>query len=117
MTIVWLITGLVVLAAGAELLVRGASSMARMLGVTPLVIGLTVVAMGTSTPEMVVSVIAAIEGRPNIAVGNVVGSSVFNILFVLGMSVVVAPAGVMVASSALSFDIPVMVAVSLACLP
>ena len=75
MTIVWLVAGLVALVAGAELLVRGASSLARAFGIPPLLIGLTVVAMGTSTPELVVSVVAALEGRPSIAVGNVVGSN------------------------------------------
>jgi cation:H+ antiporter len=111
MTIVWFITGLVVLAAGAELLVRGASSMARMVGVTPLVIGLTVVAMGTSTPEMVVSVIAAIEGRPSIAVGNVVGSNVFNVLFILGVCALTRP--LVVALDVVRRDVPVMIGVSL----
>jgi cation:H+ antiporter len=111
MTIVWFITGLVLLAVGAELLVRGASSMARMLGVTPLVIGLTVVAMGTSTPEMVVSVIAALEGRPSIAVGNAVGSNVFNVLFILGVCALARP--LVVALDVVRRDVPVMIAVSL----
>jgi cation:H+ antiporter len=111
MTIAWFIAGLVVLAAGAELLVRGASSMARMLGVTPLVIGLTVVAMGTSTPEMVVSVIAALEGRPSIAVGNAVGSNVFNVLFTLGVCALTRP--LVVALDVVRRDVPVMIGVSL----
>ena len=81
--------GLVLLAGGGELLVRGAGSLARGLGVTPAVIGLTVVAMGTSIPELVVSTIAAVGGQPDIAIGNVVGSNIMNIAFVLGFSALV----------------------------
>lgn len=117
MSVVWFAIGLGALVGGAELLVRGASSLARSFGVSPLVIGLTVVAMGTSMPELVVSVIAAFEGRASIAVGNVVGSNLFNLLGVLGVSAAVAPQGVPVADSAMAFDVPVMVAAAVACLP
>ena len=111
MTIVWLGAGLVALVAGAELLVRGASSLARAFGIPPLLIGLTVVAMGTSTPELVVSVVAALEGRPSIAVGNVVGSNIFNVLFILGLCTLIRP--LMVASDMVRRDVPVMIGVSL----
>jgi len=110
-TIVWLGAGLVALVAGAELLVRGASSLARAFGIPPLLIGLTVVAMGTSTPELVVSVVAALEGRPSIAVGNVVGSNIFNVLFILGLCTLIRP--LVVASDLVRRDVPVMIGVSL----
>ncbi|MBY0423727.1 MAG: calcium/sodium antiporter, partial [Parvularculaceae bacterium] len=83
--------GLVVLAIGAELLVRGASKLARRFGVSELLIGLTIVGFGTSTPELVSSIQAALAGSPGIAVGNVVGSNIFNILLILGISAVLAP--------------------------
>lgn len=80
------VAGLALLAGGGELLVRGATAIAAMAGLTPAVIGLTVVALGTSLPELVVSVIAALGGQPDLAVGNVVGSNIFNITFILGIS-------------------------------
>jgi cation:H+ antiporter len=83
--------GLVALIAGASLLVRGASKLALSFGVSPLVVGLTVVAFGTSSPEIAVSVGAALEGKTDIAVGNVVGSNIFNLLFILGLSALIAP--------------------------
>jgi cation:H+ antiporter len=86
-----IVGGLLLLFFGGEALVRGAVGLARRLGVTPLVIGLTVVAAGTSAPEMVVSLIASIEGEPGIAVGNVVGSNIANLLLVLGAAALVAP--------------------------
>lgn len=78
--------GLLLLAGGGELLVRGAVSLAELAGLTPAVIGLTVVALGTSLPELVVSVVAGLRGQPDIAVGNVVGSNIFNISFTAGLS-------------------------------
>jgi cation:H+ antiporter len=86
--------GLVLLALGGELLVRGAVGLARSFQVTPAVIGLTVVAAGTSMPELVVSVIAAFQGSPDIAVANVVGSNIFNIGLVLGLTALVLPLAV-----------------------
>ncbi|MEQ8696674.1 MAG: calcium/sodium antiporter [Bauldia litoralis] len=83
--------GLLLLFFGGEALVRGSVGLARRLGVRPLVIGLTVVAAGTSAPEMVVSLIAGLEGQPGIAVGNVVGSNVANLLLVLGAAALVYP--------------------------
>lgn len=86
--------GLVLLVAGGELLVRGAVATARSLGVSPLMIGLTLVGFGTSTPELVTSITAALEGSPGIAVGNVVGSNTANILFILGLSAIIYPMAV-----------------------
>jgi cation:H+ antiporter len=85
-----LLVGLLLLAAGGELLVRGATAVARQAGVTPAVIGLTIVAIGTSLPELVVSFLAAKAGQQDIAVGNIVGSNIFNILGVLGITALIA---------------------------
>ena len=111
------VLGLVLLVAGAELLVRGAARLAARFGISPLVIGLTVVAFGTSAPEMAVSVQASLAGQADIAVGNIVGSNIFNILAIAGIAAVVTPSGLEVAPALLRFDIPVMIAVALACLP
>jgi cation:H+ antiporter len=112
------VVGLVALMLGAQALVTGATSIARGLGVPELVIGLTVVAVGTSLPELATSVVAALRGQRDIAVGNVVGSNIFNILGVLGLSGLLAPGGsIAVPEAALTFDIPVMLAVAVACLP
>ena len=109
--------GLALLVLGSRWLVSGAIEIATALGVSELVIGLTIVAAGTSLPEVATSVLASIRGERDIAVGNVVGSNIFNILAVLGLSSLVAPHGVEVARSALAFDIPVMIAAAVACLP
>ncbi|MBP9035163.1 MAG: calcium/sodium antiporter [Pseudomonadales bacterium] len=110
-------TGLVLLVAGSRWLLHGATGVARGFGVSELLIGLTIVAAGTSLPELATSVLAALRGERDIAVGNVVGSSIFNLLAVLGFSAALSPAGIHVADAALVFDIPVMTAVALACLP
>ena len=86
--------GIGILAAGGEALVRGAVSLARLARVTPAVIGLTIVAMGTSLPELVVSLVATIQNRPDVAVGNVVGSNIFNIGVVIGVAAAIAPLAV-----------------------
>lgn len=109
--------GLGMLVLGSNLLVDAAVTVAERLGVSELVIGLTLVAVGTSVPELATSIMAAIKGERDIAVGNVVGSNIFNILTVLGLSSLVAPNGIPVARGALDFDIPFMVAVAVACLP
>ncbi len=114
---VGLVLGLVLLGFGANWLVDGAVQIARWLGVSELIIGLTIVAIGTSLPEIVTSITASLRGQRDIAVGNVVGSNIFNILCVLGISSLVAPSGIEVSDAALRFDIPIMLAVSLACLP
>ena len=89
--IVLCLIGFLLLYFGAEWLVKGSSSLARSLGVTPIVIGLTVVAFGTSAPELVVSLISSIKGKSMIAVGNVVGSNVFNLLAVVGAAGIAGP--------------------------
>ena len=109
--------GLVMLVLGSQWLVAGAISLAKGFGVSELVISLTIVAAGTSLPELATSVLAAYRGERDIAVGNVVGSNIFNLLCVLGLASVIAPAGIAVAPAALAFDIPVMTFVALACLP
>ena len=109
--------GVAMLVIGSRWLVDGAIAVAHSLGISELVISLTVVAAGTSLPELATSVLAAYRGQRDIAVGNVVGSNIFNILCVLGFTAVIAPQGVAVAPAALAFDIPVMTAVAVACLP
>jgi len=106
--LVWLLFGFVVLIAGAQMLVTGAESLARAFGISNLVIGLTVVAVGTSLPELAVSVVAALKGETGIAVGNVIGSNVFNLLAVVGVAGWINPASL--DSSILSFHYPVMIA-------
>ena len=112
-----ILIGLGLLVIGARWLVDGAVALAKALGVSELVIGLTIVAAGTSLPEVATSILAAIRGEPDIAVGNVVGSNIYNILAVLGLSAILTPDGITVAPAAVSFDIPVMIAVGVACLP
>jgi cation:H+ antiporter len=89
--ILLLLAGFVLLLAGAEFLVRGASHLARAFAIPPLVIGLTVVAFGTSAPELAMSLQAALDNRADIALGNVVGSNIFNVLFILGLSALITP--------------------------
>jgi cation:H+ antiporter len=107
-----LLLGLVLLIGGGEVLVRGAVGLAERLGVSPLLIGLTIVALGTSAPELAVSVQAALSGSGGIAIGNIVGSNIANILLILGLSALVFP--VAVASRALLRDGVVMAAVAAA---
>lgn len=109
--------GLGLLVLGSRWLVAGASELAQRLGIGELVIGLTIVAAGTSLPEAATSVVASLRGERDIAVGNVVGSNIFNVLAVIGLAGISAPGGVAVPAAALSFDMPVMVAVAVACLP
>jgi cation:H+ antiporter len=115
--LVYIVIGLACLILGARWLVDGAVSVAQALGVSDLLIGLTIIAAGTSMPEVATSIMASIRGQRDIAIGNVVGSNIFNLLCVLGATATIAPDGVPVAPAALRFDIPVMVAVALACLP
>ncbi|MBI4616939.1 MAG: calcium/sodium antiporter [Planctomycetes bacterium] len=109
--------GLAMLVLGSRWLVTGAVELARALGVSELAIGLTLVSAGTSLPEVATSIVAAVKGERDIAVGNVVGSNIFNILCVLGVASAVAPDGIAVSPTALHFDIPVALAVAVACLP
>jgi cation:H+ antiporter len=109
--------GLGLLVVGASWLVSAAVSTAEALGVSQLVIGLTVVAVGTSLPEVATSVLASLRGQRDIAVGNVIGSGIFNLLAVLGVGSLLAPDGIGVPPGALTFDLPVMTAVAVAALP
>lgn len=111
LTVVLFFLGLVLLVAGAEFLVRGASRIAATLGVSPLVIGLTVVAFGTSAPELAVSTSSSLAGNADVAIGNVIGSNIFNVLFILGLSALIAPLAV--ARQILRVDVPLMIGVSI----
>lgn len=106
-----LVSGLALLVVGGELLVRGSVTLAERVGMPPLLIGLTLVGFGTSSPELVTSVQAAIAGSPGIAVGNIVGSSIANLLFILGLSAAIAP--ITVRSSALKRDGVIVVGVAI----
>lgn len=110
-----IVAGLAALVVGARWLVAGAVMVAKSFGVSELIIGLTVVALGTSLPEMATSIIASFRDQRDIAVGNIVGSNIFNVLGILGITAVVHP--VPVPDAALAFDLPVMLAVCVACLP
>lgn len=115
--IAFVIGGLLLLVVGASALVEAATDIATSLGVSELVIGLTVVAVGTSLPEIATSVLAAARGQRDLAVGNAIGSNIFNILAVLGLSSLFSPSRIPFSDGAISIDIPVMIAVALACLP
>ncbi|MBW3625248.1 MAG: calcium/sodium antiporter [Armatimonadetes bacterium] len=115
--VAYIVAGLVLLVTGSQWLVSGAVALAKAFGISELVIGLTVVAIGTSLPEIAASIVASLRGERDIAVGNVVGSNLSNILLVLGLSAFIAPEGVRVSRAALTFDLPVMIAVAAACLP
>lgn len=110
MTALLILGGLALLVAGGDLLVRGAVGVAARFGVSPLVIGLTLVGFGTSTPELVTSVQASLAGSPGIALGNIVGSNIANILLILGLSALLTP--IAVTSNALKRDGATMVAVA-----
>ncbi len=109
--------GLVLLVVGSQALVKGATDIATDLGVSDLVIGLTVVAIGTSLPEVATSVLAALRGERELAVGNAIGSNLFNLLAVLGLTASVAPNSIPIAQSTIQVDLPVMIVVAVACLP
>ena len=110
-TILLFIAGLVILILGADLLVRGASRLAAAFGVSPLVIGLTIVAIGTASPEIAVSLQAAANSQGDLTLGNVLGSNIFNILFILGITSIVAP--IVIAEQLIRKDAPIMLGVSL----
>jgi cation:H+ antiporter len=110
--------GLVLLVVGSDWLVDASIAFARAFGISEIVIGLTIVALGTSMPEVATSIVAALKGERDIAVGNVIGSNTFNILGCLGVSALVSSGtGLALAPSLLAFDIWVMLAVAFACLP
>lgn len=111
LTLGMFVAGLLALIAGADLLVRGASKLALSFGLSPLVVGLTIVAFGTSAPEVAVSLGAVLEGQTDIALGNVVGSNIFNVLFILGLSAIITP--LVVNIQLIRQEVPIMVGASL----
>ena len=111
MNLLMFVGGLVLLVVGANALVRGASKLALSFGISPLVVGLTIVAFGTSAPEMAVSVGAVLDGRNDIAIGNVVGSNIFNVLFILGISALITP--LIVNVQLIRQEVPIMLGASL----
>lgn len=117
LNLAFVVVGLVLLITGSNWLVDSAVSFAELLGVSELIIGLTIISAGTSLPEVVTSVIAASRGARDIAVGSVVGSNLFNLMAVLGGASIIAPNGIPVSEAIIGFDLPVMIAVSLVCLP
>ena len=115
--IVSIVGGLALLVLGSRWLVDSAVTIARALQVNELLIGLTIVAIGTSLPELATSLVASWRGERDIAIGNVLGSNIFNILAVLGVAGIVSPSGIEVSEALIKFDIPVAIAVAVACLP
>lgn len=113
----FIIVGLGVIMLGADWLVEGAIAMAQSLGVSDTVIGLTIVAVGTSLPEVVASVVATLKGERDIAVGNVIGSNIYNILLILGLSGAILPGGLAVQESLMKFDIPFLLFSAVLCFP
>ncbi len=111
MNMLMFVGGLILLVIGASTLVRGASKLALSFGISPLVVGLTIVALGTSAPEVAVSVGAVLDGKTDLAIGNVVGSNIFNVLFILGISALIAPLVVNV--QLIRQEVPIMLGVSL----
>jgi cation:H+ antiporter len=111
MNLLVFIGGLVLLVIGADVLVRGASKLALSFGISLLVVGLTIVAFGTSAPEVAVSVGAVMDGKAEIAIGNVVGSNIFNVLFILGLSALIAP--LIVNIQLIREEVPIMFGASL----
>jgi cation:H+ antiporter len=109
--LLWILLGVVVLTAGAEILVRGASNIGLRCGLTPLVVGLTIVAFGTSAPELAVAIYAAIQGSGDLVAGNVVGSNIFNIAVILGVAAIIRNVGVHL--QVLRWDMPVMLLASI----
>ncbi|MEX0686277.1 MAG: calcium/sodium antiporter [Balneolales bacterium] len=112
-----IIGGIAFLVIGSGWLVEGAVAFAQFFGLSELIIGLTIVSIGTSLPELTTAVVAGFRNERNMAVGNIVGSCLFNLLGVLGLSSIFTPADIPVAASVIWFDIPVMIAASIACLP
>ncbi|MFT5497486.1 MAG: cation:H+ antiporter, partial [Kiritimatiellia bacterium] len=110
--LLYLASGMVLLIAGAEFLVRGAAAIALKLGISALVVGLTIVAFGTSSPELVVSAKAAWNGDSDIALGTVIGSNICNILLILGISCLIRP--IHIHRQVLKVDLPIMIVVSVA---
>jgi cation:H+ antiporter len=110
-SVLLVVAGLVVLLTGAEVLVRGGTELATWFGITPMLVGLTVVSLGTSVPELAVGIDAAVSGSPGLAVGNIVGTNLVNILFILGLSALLVP--VALQARTLRFDLPAMTAAAM----
>jgi cation:H+ antiporter len=115
LNVTFVVAGLAGLVVGSRWLVSGASDIAVGVGMSELLVGVTIVAVGTSLPELATSVVAAVRGERDIAVGNVMGSSLFNLLVVLGLTALVSPVGVPVGSEVTSFQLPALLFVSLLC--
>ena len=113
LSILFIVLGLGLLVGGGECLLRGAVGLATLARLTPAVIGLTVVAAGTSVPELAVSAVAAIQGKVDITVGNVVGSNIFNIAFILGLTALIRP--MLIHSNTIRLEYPVLAVVTLLC--
>ncbi|MDE6403580.1 MAG: calcium/sodium antiporter [Muribaculaceae bacterium] len=107
MNVIWLVVGLVLILAGANALTDGASAVARRMGISDLIVGLTVVAFGTSAPELVISEMGAVDGHAPLAIGNVVGSNIFNILVIIGVTALVRP--VVIERSVMTTEIPMVI--------
>jgi cation:H+ antiporter len=115
--ILYMISGLALLGFGSDLLIDGAVAIATQLGIAPVIIGMTIVTIGTTAPELTTCLVAAWNGERDIAVGNIVGSNIFNVLAVLGVGSLVAPDGINVGPRMIGFGIPVMIAVLFSCMP
>ncbi len=109
--LVILLAGLVIIILGAELLLRGATRFAALMGMKPMIIGLTIVAVGTSMPELAVGITAAAEGKGSMAIGNIAGTNIFNILFILGLSAAIRR--LPLEQLSIMLDVPVMIAAAL----
>jgi len=109
--IIWLIVSLTLILVGANILTDGASAVAKRLGISDLIIGLTIVAFGTSTPELVISIVAATNGNASLAVGNIVGSNILNILLILGITAMIRP--IFIKKSIMTNEIPMVLLSSL----
>ena len=112
-----IIAGLGVLVVGSQLLVNSATTIAEAAGISDLVIGLTVVAIGTSLPELATSIMAVVRGQRDIAVGNAIGSNLFNLMSVLGVTSLVSGGGIEVSDASIRLDLPVMLAATVVLLP
>lgn len=113
----FLLAGLALIVLGSDWMVDSAVTIARIFGLSELVIGLTIVSIGTSLPEVATSLSAARKGNADIAVANVMGSNLYNILLTLGLTLIIAPNALSVSMQAISFDLPIMLIVSITCIP
>jgi cation:H+ antiporter len=112
-----LLAGLAVIVVGADMLVSGATRIARLFGVSDAIIGLTIVAIGTSAPELATTVVSTLRNERDVAVGNLIGSSIYNIFAILGVTVLASPGGIAVSREILLIDLPLAALVALVCVP